>query len=573
MLRTPVNVIPQNSAVDCKIHGEGGDLFQFTFSGKNAVGYECLYYDCMTEKIVGSREWTDEDNVWHIEYTKWLEKFEEGRIYNNEIIYRYVTYFSDPLLFQNGRNYKYTMRIIQNKHDNIMLSGRLKENSSESNKIYVARGLVNAWNGLRPPATYFDDSEFYSIYIQIGYERHKIVEIIMDNSNYDTLVLDEGFTEMPKKGDQWKAISNYILTPFYFFKCRKYPELTVDYKYNADGTLYCSADYYQEQNVDVKKYKWELYKNINDNYELVAESPFLFNERLDFTFSEYLDIAIYKAKCIVYTQDDVVVETETDAITPTGATITGVTSAVATWDSESKAVDIAISVDSANIGQVDCSIYRETIGENSIRLIAKIPVYYSGHYKDITAGNKSYRYAIEVSKMVSGVDTKYIGGGTNIINVTEIEGWTFTSLSYNENEQIYDYTNSYISGTTWCVELDVQNEDIESNLNREVHVGSGMLPKVTVNDVNYISGGFSGLVKNFDCTELETNDDIGDVEKWRKFITANNPFLIRSPKGDVWIGVVTETSTKYDDVSYNTTVSVNFTEIEKVSNVLINYYG
>ena len=95
-----------------------------------------------------------------------------------------------------------------------------------------------------------------------------------------------------------------------------------------------------------------------------------------------------------------------------------------------------------------------------------------------------------------------------------------------------------------------------------------------MNEVNYISGGFSGLVSEFDCTnkEAEFTDTIQKVEAWRKFISGNNPFLIKTPKGDVFIAHISENpTTKYDDITYLTTVSVKFTQTENIDNVIINY--
>lgn len=569
MLRTPVNVFPQNNAVD---NDNGGDLFTFTFSGKNLIGYEIMPYDCMTEKPVGFEEWW-EGGTYYTKWNYWVYHLDENVVYNNETISNHV-WGMNRFMF-NGRNYKYIIRICQNKHDNVMLSGRIREDSVEKNKIYVAKGMVNPIDGLKEPVTW-DNEEFYSQYVQIGYERHKLVGINKVSSeelstDYDILTLDEEFENLPKKGDQFKVISNYIISPFYYFKCRTTPELTSSYQLNTNGTIYCSADYYQAENVDIKKYKWELYKYNDTDLELIAESPFIFNERLDFTFSEYLEIGIYKAKCIVYTQDDVIVEDETADITMSGGTVVGVLSATATYDYTNKAVDVEIVTDGSQIGQVTCHIYRQSVDDENdinIRLVGKIEVYNRGKFKDyLIANNKSYRYYI----IASNSEQRFIGGASNIIDITDIDGWTFTSLSYEENKKLYEYNNIYKTITTWCIELNVQNNDVVNNLNREVHVGSGLLPKVSMNDVNYITSGFSGYVKNFDCSDMETNDDIGNVESWRKFITGNNLFLIKSPKGDIWIGAINDCSTKYDDITYNTTVSLNFTEVEKIKNILVNY--
>lgn len=565
MLRTPVNVRPQNIAIDSTIDR----VFSFTFSGKNLIGYEIMPYDCMTEKPVGYEEWWV-GNTLYFKWNYWIAWLDENRIYNNETVSMPLASM-DKFMF-NGRNYKFIIRICQNKHDNVMLSGRIRQDSEVKNQVYISKGLRNEIDGLKEPV-YFGDKEFYSQYFQIGYERHKLIKIDeKTSSEYDILTLDEEFENLPKKGDSFKVISNYIISPFYYFKCRSTPTLETFYKLNNDGTIYCSADYSQEQNADIKKYKWQLYKldGNTQNYNLIKESPFIFNERLDYTFSEYLEIGTYKAKCIVYTQDDMIVEDETDYITTSGGTVVGVDNVIAEYDDKNKAVDVKINT-VADVGQVTCNIYRKTINDEndtSVRLIAKIEVYNYGSFKDyLISNNKSYQYYV----VASNSEQRFVGGASNIICIDSIDSWTLTSLKYKNNETLYGYDKIYKTIKTWSIELGVQNQDVVNNINREIHVGNGQLPKVSMNNINYITSGFSGLVKNFDCSDNKFEDNIEDVESWRNFITGNNLFLIKSPKGDLWICSINDCSTKYDDITYSTTVSVNFTEVEKTDDILLNY--
>lgn len=113
---------------------------------------------------------------------------------------------------------------------------------------------------------YFTDSNgtktlIGGYYIEIGEERRFITDY---SSITGYIIIDYPFTTDPSIGDNFRIFSNFISTPYYFFKARKNPVIQVDADINTDGFLECSATYAQANNVGLKNYKFSLYQ-ISDN--------------------------------------------------------------------------------------------------------------------------------------------------------------------------------------------------------------------------------------------------------------------------------------------------------------------
>ena len=129
MLRTPVNVYPNNCAIDLSVTPHS---FSFEFSGDNLLGYEIMPYDCMTEKPVGYKEWIENGVKWH-QWIYWITLLNPNLVYNNEKTEAAMNDIDS--LTKSGRNYKYLIRICHNRHDNIMLSGKIRNASSVGTEL------------------------------------------------------------------------------------------------------------------------------------------------------------------------------------------------------------------------------------------------------------------------------------------------------------------------------------------------------------------------------------------------------------------------------------------------------
>lgn len=449
-----------------------------------------------------------------------------------------------------------------------MLSGKIRNNSTSGTQLYISKGLDNPLDGIRTPIVY-NEVEMASQYIQIGYERHKITVIDNDtDDNYTILTVDSAFSTLPVVGDTYKIISNYIISPFYYFKARTNPTLTATTSQAPDGTILCSANYAQAESVSIKKYKWQLYKsNGSGGYDLITESSYIFSERLDYKFSQYLEIAVYKAKCICVTQDDVEVTHET-----TFTTDASNTEIISSVDVEFNQIEKCIEITMNAVEGIDWvwyNVYRKEDGNPNVRMIGRCGgvTNVERKVKDYLIGTgKTYQYFV----IPSNISNERCKEKSSVKITPEFDTWTLTSLSV-DNNTLFEY-DTYTTIETWNIEFNVSNNDIVNNLNRTSHIGSGRYGKVSMNDVNYITGGFSGLVSYIDCATNDFEDTIQKAEAWRKFITGKNPFLIKSPKGDCWFcHIVENPSTKYEDNTYLTTVSVSFIETENINNIIVNY--
>ena len=551
MIRTPINVYPQNIAVDIMTNPR----FSFTFSGNRLIGNEIYIYDCYTEKPVGYSE--NQDGNYTFVY--WFGVYDKSKIYNNEVYS--TTLQSLDILTTNGRNYKWGVRIFHDVFDVVLLTGKIRQDSTENNAIYVSKGLDGDF-GIKKP-TIYNDTEIGCQYVQIEYERHKIIEIDNSDENYTILYLDEPFTKQPKVSDSYKIITNYIHSPFYYFKARSIPVVEAKIEVGTDGLLKCTGTYIQAEDVPVKKYKWQLYKTVDDKDVFITESKYIFNASLEYTFYQHLEQdCTYKAKLIVVNQDNTVAEQMSESITITyNESI--LKNVEVTYNEKNNTFELYIQ---SNSTINTYNIFRKKNNENEIRYIGNGYGYECRFNDYLISAENIYTYYIIPYSEERGLTEPYV----YVTYPIDVESWTLTSLSnLNQNNLKYNF---YSAVETWQIKLDVQNSDIVNNLNREIHVGAGKYPKVSMNDVNYMTGGFSGLVSSINCSNDENKivDNIEKVEKWRKFITGNNPFLIKSPKGDLWFAHISDNpTTKYDDVSYLTIISVSFTQTDDIENIII----
>lgn len=174
--------------------------------------------------------------------------------------------------------------------------------------------------------------------------------------------------------------------------------------------------------------------------------------------------------------------------------------------------------------------------------------------------------------------------------VTDWDGWTITSIIpyrtvdtyYNKedvrtknisNKLSFIYAQEpYVLGETWRFISSIDSGDITHNLGLTVHTGTSAFPTVTRTNNTYQSGSFIANLLSVECPSEKIYDDIEKVNRWIKFINGDNPFILKSDKGDVWIIAISEnTSRRYDESTpwILTNVSYSWVEIDKPENVQI----
>lgn len=553
MLQYPVNVYPNNNDFDAN---ESMPI-SFLFTGNSMIGMEVFIYDNLTGKALGGDG--------YIVYF-WLT-LPHNRFYNNDKITFDVNMYPD--VFHNGQDYKYQIRVSHDKHDNVMMSIKTRAEHTEKNKVVIAKGNTDRFSKIWIPS-YYNDVEFFSQYLYYGYEKQKIIDIIYDDENYpncDVLVLEDDFSEIVPNGTTCKIVSNYITSPYYFFRCRDLPVVELSATEEVDGSLLCTATYSQKQGIPIKKYVYNLYKAIDDDetnseFELIRTSGDVYSADLTYKIAEYLYSNTYKIELIVTNQNNTET-TESLSFTPNLFTKELMGGVSLQYDDLNKIVKVTPFAKDG-VGYAYCNIYREDTVDKSVRFVGQCVV--NATIEDyLITSNHSYRY-IAIPHDINGERGKE--HFSDFIDI-KFDTWTLTSLR-NDKKEILNYRH-YTAIKTWNIELDVQNQDIVNNLNRVTHIGLAQLPTVSMNDVNYITSGLSGLASYIRCSDNEIIDDIGNVEEWRKFITGKNPFLLKSPKGDVlFVHITDNPSTHYDDKTYLTNISFNYVETEKINNIVVN---
>jgi hypothetical protein len=256
------------------------------------------------------------------------------------------------------------------------------------------------------------------------------------------------------------------------------------------------------------------------------------------------------------------------------------------------------------------NIFRRRTGEYLWERLGFVPIDTVMQYIDYTAGNNQ-EYDYLISRTIKEATT-YVPANNYkpylIPHVkTEWDGWTITAITpYTDYIKKYardvaalgKYTQNlnkektrtnpdinplsfvfakepYIVGETWHFISDIDSGDISHNLGLNVHVGTSAFPTVTRTNNVYQSGTFRTRILSLECPSGEIYDDIEKVDRWNKFITGDNAFILRSDKGDVWIVAISDSPSRSYDETFNpilTSVSYSWVEVMKPEEIDIIQY-
>lgn len=265
ILQIPTDVFPDDECVVIDkehIDPVTGDYtnaprFSYTFHGDELRWGLVEYFNNTTEERIGSSYYPRGG-----ELSTTYHNGETVRI--NELVFN--------RLAENGKNYKYRYTLFQ--------TDPMQDDAGEYN-IYFCRGKIRALpSGATQVATeVYINTEIENLkdayrytpsgqatrlvggaYMEIGEER-RLIETY--NFNTGKVTLNSAFTTYPTEGTTYKIFTNYLLTPYYFVKCRELPTSTLTVTERNHG-LYCKLTYNQANNVGLKCYKIKLYKKNSD---------------------------------------------------------------------------------------------------------------------------------------------------------------------------------------------------------------------------------------------------------------------------------------------------------------------
>ena len=301
----------------------------------------------------------------------------------------------------------------------------------------------------------------------------------------------------------------------------------------------------------------ELYYSIFMEEEvLIDESDTTYNYYLDYLSYAYFWDKQLSIELETVSKEKQVTRTTIQTSHTSGSTSLGVTATVNQL-TELQAVSTQLS---SNVGTIN--IYRKDNVNTQWLHIGQLQGT-ERQFTDWTAGNnRQYVYRFQKSGYAP-VDTSAF--------YTKFKGWTISALnpldsSYQNNRQAYSI------GETWHFIAGSQPSDISDNLSIVQHEGTSSYPTTSRANTKYESGSFSTQLFTVQCPANRIVDDIERVERWVKFISGDNPFLLKSAKGDVWVVNIVNTPTRqYEEGKPNiwTTISYDWVQVADTRKIYI----
>ena len=568
MLQYPSNVFPKDCTIDCTITSPVGKIdkdetMSFTFNGDYLTAIYTQWYDMKDDSSVCQTTSIPDGN--------------KPRLYNKQKYEVTIDYDSNG--FENGHDYYYRHTLTQSD-----------ANGYNIYNIYIARGKLqadidSAYNskamiGVNLDCIYpfakngNDKRKPISLTDSLG-ENHVVAGMVLKIGNDSILIteydaetgqatLKYDLSQAYPKGTSYELYCNYIVTPVYYFKCRKRPIINTTIEAAKNG-IKCSFTYSQEQNVGLKYYKYVL----SCNNSKIKETDNIYSYDTEFTFIEpYISTNatnVYTIETLATTQDDVTVSTTTTFRKTSNAEVILTIPLTATVE------DGYIHLSWQPSGGF---LYRQDMSTGNIVYIGNDSSN-NGAYEDFTAGNNHhYRYILQ--KIIKS-DSTLIGNKfySNVVE-TDWTGWYITAISdIGEKYNGYKRMRRDYSNHTWHFIGEIEDVTIENNINRVIKIGNTQFPVSIGTDSNYKSGSLSAMLSCIECSgsdETIFKDNIELVEAWRNFITQHKQFIIKSQKGDVIIANITDNpSTEYIEHEQITNFSFSWSESDKVEDCVVVY--
>lgn len=601
MLQFPTNIYPQNVAFDPTVADDKNRL-KFIFNGDILTTANFKIYNYDTGELVSTSFYATESG-------------EPWKYNGEEVIFARGT-LGDGLSVSN--DYVIQMMLTQRTADGQSLMcdmpvvrGRVVRGDSTFN-FFIQDKINNIYewetqNGLNVP-TYRNGYVAAGMVIVVRGER-KFIESY--NKETGEIITETGFSIAPSEGDSYTIYSNYLVTPQYYFMCRKTPSVSVANEYESNdihsiNTIHTSGEYMQSvphfQESMIKYFDFDLYWSDHDmptdsNWIHIKSSPKVYSQFVDWRFignligvntAQYPNIfnvsdTYYKVQCNIVTQEGISISgtdilhiginDSDDAFVGQSLTAGIVNENMPDYiKGQSKKIHQAVVLNFSATTQPDI---RDWTGDVYRRDLETDKVVYLGtawdSFKDYLVPNKgSFEYIFVPRERITGRPyTKAITKTT--INV-DMLGYTITALiPYHDEYDMHFYT----AGDCWKFVGEIDDTTITQNVNRVEHIGTNNYSSVSMGDVNYASGTLSAMIGAVDCSNKEYKDTINMVKTWREFITQNSVFLLKSQKGDVWIvNIADSPTTSYQEMSKEipTTFSFSWSECCDLDKVFVVQY-
>lgn len=561
MLQYPTNVYPQNIAVDLFSHGLEPDYipvkFSFIFNGSKLSHIYQNFYDSETYNLI---------------YTK-CEDFTIPKYFNGDkVAAPSPTRGEINTYFSQNKEYIYNYILGQtddegnNDYSIYIGRGKLLEDSTDKTVLHIKDKISNIYGFTtatsRTPL-YISDVIAFGMTIVIGTETRVI-------TNYDyntgTLKVNSAFTGTLNKNTPYKLYSNYLITPYYYFKTIEKPSvlLNVDTDKNM---IHCTGEYTQRQNVSIKYYILKMWRDGNvENYwesgRVMYETNRIYSGKIEQYFPDYFPGIEYNVSLIVCNQDNFVTST-TDTFTIPKYEVDVISNATVEYIPSAGAVRIRWKTDSEsyhnffpedNNHTISGAIYREDVHTGEVEYLISMNLEKQSFDDFKTQNTKEYKYMIVPFK---GNIVK-----TDSVIIDDLD-WIIAKITLSENSNFFNRIYTISAGDIWKFSAEVEDTTIVQNTNKTLHVGSAQYPLISHSDTQYMSGTLTAMLGHMNCETSEFVDNIELITAWRKFITRDTEYLLKSPKGDIWlVGITDSPSTSYDESSVDILTKFTFSWAE-----------
>lgn len=267
MLQFPYGVYPEGQVID----GELDETFFCTISGTICTAYQIFIYENNTNKLLYTGNKT--------EVTK----------YNQERLDMMIPANS----FANGNNLMWNMRLWTNAPDMLIATNIITE-VLDNYKIVIPEYNVSRIKiGQK---------------IQINNIMYTIEEYIPPNNEELGYLRVKEQLQSVSKGDSFKIYSDFIDTPYYFFKSRTIPEISiVDMPAEINSRNYSfKGEYLQSENTPIQYYIFNLY---NEDLELVDTTDKIYSANIIYSFDGFTNNKTYYIELLCNNQDLVEIST------------------------------------------------------------------------------------------------------------------------------------------------------------------------------------------------------------------------------------------------------------------------
>lgn len=194
----------------------------------------------------------------------------------------------------------------------------------------------------------------------------------------------------------------------------------------------------------------------------------------------------------------------------------------------------------------------------------------SGAFVDYTAsthGEYVYMFVPYYSGTIESTEINRAVLSDKII--TSEYGYTITAI--HDSGKDVNGLPFFLLGDTWKFITDIDDTTVVQNTDKTLHSGFGKYSSLTSTQTDFMTGTVSAGIGSISCPDNTYNDTIEMVRAWRKFITQDCQFILRSQKGDVWVVNITENpSTIYQEnvPQLFTTVEFNWAECCNINEII-----